>query len=230
MINDYLFYEYVKKSLITYKEKFLYFDEPVHLSKKINKINAKKILNISQKSFVILVYGALRESKCILELVEIVKKIEKRKNIKIILAGKQNPIMKKLLNKRIIKKMIFKKEIIVYNHFISSDLESELFSAADSAWVVYKNTPMGSSGVFYLSNLANIPLITNSEGLIGWYNKRYTLGPIIDLNMYWQPSIQLEKLSLKNKYYKNFTQNQRKFRLKILDKNKFEKVLSKKLG
>ena len=138
--------------------------------------------------------------------------------------------MKKLLNKRIIKKMIFKKEIIVYNHFISSDLESELFSAADSAWVVYKNTPMGSSGVFYLSNLANIPLITNSEGLIGWYNKRYTLGPIIDLNMYWQPSIQLEKLSLKNKYYKNFTQNQRKFRLKILDKNKFEKVLSKKLG
>ena len=229
MINDYLFYEYVKKNLITYKEKFLYFDEPVQLSKKISKINAKKILNIDQKYFVILVYGALRESKCILELVEIVKKIEKTKNIKIILAGKQNPVIKKLLNKKIIKEMKSNKEIIVYDYFISSDFESELFSAADSVWVVYKNTPMGSSGVFYLSNLANIPLITNSEGLIGWYNKRYSLGPIIDLNKYWQPSIQLERLSLKNEYYKNFIQNQKKFRLNILKKNKFEEILSKKL-
>ena len=229
MINDYLFYEYVKKKLIKYKEKFLYFDEPAHLSKKINKITAKKNLNITQKSFVILVYGALRESKCILELVEIVKKIEKKKNIKIILAGKQNYEIKKLLNKKSIKEMILSKEIIVYDYFISSDLESELFYAADSVWVVYKNTPMGSSGVFYLSNLANIPIITNSEGLIGWYNKRYILGPIIDLNKYWQPSIQLENLLLKKEYYKNFIRNQKNFRLKRLKKNIFHEILSKKL-
>ena len=228
LINDLLFNSYVMKEFPNYKKKFHYFNEPVELQHKINKNKAKKNLKINKNFFTILVYGALRESKCILELLDIVKRANK-KNIKIILAGQQNSEMKKSLKKINIKRLILNKEVIVYDYFIDSQLESLLFSAADSVWCVYKNTPLGSSGVFYLANLADLPLITNSEGLIGWYNRMYNLGPIVDIRKVWEPTKRLENLSLKKNYYNSFQKNRKFFKLKMSKYKNFKEILVKNI-
>jgi len=229
LINDLLFNKFVMKDFPKYKKKFHYFNEPVELQKKINKDIAKKNLNIKKNCFTILVYGALRESKCILELLDIVKRTNKKNNIKIILAGKQNLEMRRSLNAINIKKLILNKEVIMYDYFIDSYLENILFSAADSVWCVYKNTPLGSSGVFYLANLANLPLITNSDGLLGWYNKMYNLGPIIDIGKVWEPTKKLENLSLKKKYYNSFLNNRKFYKFKMSKYKNFKDILLKNI-
>ena len=61
-------------------------------------------------------------------------------------------------------------------------MRQNYFSNADLVWCVYKNTPNGSSGVFHLSNIYKKPVATNINGLVGWYNLKNNLGPILNFN------------------------------------------------
>ena len=78
--------------------------------------------------------------------------------------------------------MELKNNFKIINKFISPSEEAALFSNADIVWCVYKNTPNGSSGVFHLSNTYKKPVATNKNGLIGWYNLKNNLGPILTFN------------------------------------------------
>ena len=59
--------------------------------------------------------------------------------------------------------------------------EGKVFSASDLIWIVYKNSSMGSSGILFLAKKAKTPIITTKFGLPYWFNRKYNLGPSIDL-------------------------------------------------
>jgi hypothetical protein len=223
LVNDVLFLKYLDKKKIN--EKVIYFNEPVIREKKhkiIKNIFVKNSLNI-------LVYGAIRTSKSLEELVELTGILKLKIDINIIVAGKQDNDIKKILHKvNLVKKNVYSNFKII-NRFIEPKEESYLFSKSDAVWCVYKNTPLGSSGVFHLSMNYKIPIITNDLGLIGWYNKKYNVGPILrfDEKKYYINSankiIDLYKNVKKYNFYKS---NQSKL-LKYANKQKkFDKIIN----
>ena len=108
------------------------------------------------------------------------KKLKSKIKIKAIIAGIYEKDIKFILSNKNLKKNKVDKFFNLKNKFISLSEETKLFLNADLVWCVYKNTPFGSSGVFHLSNFYKKPVATNKDGLLGWYNKKYKLGPILD--------------------------------------------------
>ncbi len=174
--NDILFYNFSKKN--NFERKIHYFNEPVITLKKYSKIKN----SIDKNCFNILVYGAIRNSKSLEELILLTNKIKNTLKLNIIVAGIHNVEAKKILNKKNLLQNNVKSNFKIFDRFIHPKEESYLFSNTDAVWCVYKNTPLGSSGVFHTSNIYKKPVITNNLGLIGWYNKKFKLGPILHFN------------------------------------------------
>ena len=223
LVNDVLFFKYSNEKKIN--EKVIYFNEPIVREKKykiIKNIFVKNSLNI-------LVYGAIRSSKSLEELVNLTSIIKLKININVIVAGKQDKDIQKILYKdSLIKKNVYSNFKII-NRFIEPKEESYLFSKSDTIWCVYKNTPLGSSGVFHLSMNHKIPIITNNLGLIGWYNKKFKVGPILrfDEKKYYINSANKIITLYKNvKKYNFYKSNQSKL-LKYTNKQKkFGKIIN----
>ena len=176
-VNDILFYKYTKK-VITYK-KINYFNEPVNLEYSKTKIVNRKF---KDKIFNILVYGSIRYSKSLDELIYVIKNLKSKIKIKATIAGIQEKDVREILSKKNLKIHGVQNNFKIINKFISPSNEAKLFSNADLVWCVYKNTPNGSSGVFHLSNIYKKPVATNINGLVGWYNLKNNLGPILNFN------------------------------------------------
>ena len=101
----------------------------------------------------ILIYGSIRYSKSIEEVIILVKKLKIKFKINVTVAGKHEQDVKKLLSKKnLIENEVYENFKII-NKFINPIYEKKLFSETDLVWCYYKNTPLGSSGVFHLSNL-----------------------------------------------------------------------------
>ena len=70
---------------------------------------------------------------------------------------------------------------MVINKFINERLERILFKSSDLVWPGYSKNFNGSSGVYFLSSMNKVPVITSNHGLIYWYNKKYKIGKSTDL-------------------------------------------------
>ena len=120
--NDILFYNFsINKK---FNNKIIFFNEPV------NKVNKKSRIksSIAKGFFNVLVYGAIRNSKSLEELIEITKKIKNYIKINIIVAGKQNIEAKKILNKKNLVKKSVDANFKILNRFIYPAEETYLFS------------------------------------------------------------------------------------------------------
>ena len=95
------------------------------------KIKFRKKLKIVQNDYIILVYGFIRKEKCINYLINIVKNYKFSKNVKIIIAGEQANEIKLYLNEEFKKNKSLKKNIIVFDKFISNEQEKKLFLLSD---------------------------------------------------------------------------------------------------
>ena len=92
--NDLLFYNFSKKKFKN--KKILYFNEPIISEKK----NSKKFEFLYNNLTKILVYGSIRNSKSLIELIHLSSHIE---NLKVIVAGKQESDVKTILSKKNLK-------------------------------------------------------------------------------------------------------------------------------
>jgi len=146
------------------------------------RMKFRKKLNILKDDYIILVYGFIRKEKCINYLVNIIKSFKFSKNIKIIIAGEQANEIRLYLNDEFKKNKSIKKNFIIFDKFISNELEKKLFLSTDLVWTGYDKNYYGSSGVFFLSSLMTKPVITSNHGLINWYNKKYKIGKSIDIS------------------------------------------------
>ena len=211
--NDLLFYNFSKKKFRN--NKILYFNEPIISEKK----NSKKFEFLYNNLTKILVYGSIRNSKSLIELIHLSSHIE---NLKVIVAGKQESDVKTILSKKNLKDHNVYEKFKILNRFIEPEEEKELFLNTDYVWCVYKNTPLGSSGVFHLSCNYKKPVITNNDGLLGWYNRKYLLGPICNFETHEKTnkSIKLISRIIKNKKkYLEYTNNL-SFLLKRMNRQK----------
>jgi hypothetical protein len=146
----------------------------------LSKNNCKKFLDIKITSFVILVYGAIRKEKELIYLINVIKKYYYNYKVKIIIAGQQDNYTKKILRENIYNDII-KKKFLIINKYINERLEQILFKSSDLVWPGYSKNFNGSSGVYFLSSMNKVPVITSNHGLIYWYNKKYKIGKSTDL-------------------------------------------------
>jgi glycosyltransferase involved in cell wall biosynthesis len=179
--NDHLLKNYLQSEKWKNCDKLHFLHDPKEFNFNFDKFYSRKRLDIPKKSIVILVYGALIESKGIPELLSIFNNKKLNTNIRIILAGKQLLNKKSFsLNNNFINKLKLQKKIFIFNSWISEKKEALLFSAADIVWLGYKNysTP---SGVFYQATQRCLPPLISNDGLINNLNKIVKVGYSINI-------------------------------------------------
>jgi len=223
LTNDILFYKFTSQK--KYRNKILFFNEPATKEKKQSPINNI----IKENALNVLVYGAIRYSKSIEELIEITKLIKIKININVIFAGKQDDDVKNILEKKYLKKENLLENFKIINRFIEPEEEVYLFNKTQLVWCVYKNTPLGSSGVFHLSCNYKKPVITNNLGLVAWYNNKYKIGPILNFNTKSDLINSSEKIVelFKNKNkYNYYLHNQIKLLNLIKKQKKFKELIN----
>ncbi len=166
----------------------------LNVSYEKNKLN--KIFK--NKSFYILVYGAIRENKNILKLLKSVNDLKYEK-IRIIIGGKiENNFKRKLMDEIKFNKKLNKK-IFIFDRYLNEIETSILFKKSNAVWLCYKNEHFTSSSVFFKSGMNNKRIIACNHGLIKYFNKIHRLGPGVDPNDDNQISNGLNML-YKNKY------------------------------
>ena len=181
---DPLCYQYLKNQETKFK-KICYVEDlgTGNIEKKIilKKKYCRKILNINEKDFIILVYGKIRLNKCLSELFAVLKYINNQNNIKILIAGEQDEMTKIYIKNKLKRSKYLRNRVIIINRYIPDKMEHIIFRASDLTWTGYSKDFYGSSGVFFLSCLNRIPVITSDHGVIGWYGKIFKVGKSVDL-------------------------------------------------
>jgi hypothetical protein len=179
--NDHLLKKYLKSNNWSNSHKLKFLHDPKEFNFTFNKFYSRKKLGIPKKSILILLYGALIESKGIIELLSIFKLAKLNKNIRIVLAGKQFRNYKNfILNSSFVNKLKLEKKLFIFNRWISEKEEALLYSAADIVWIGYKNYS-SPSGVLYQAIQKNIPSLISNEGLINNLNKKIKVGFVTNI-------------------------------------------------
>lgn len=197
-----------------------------------NRTECRKLLNLDKTCFVILIYGSIRKDKELIYLIDVIKKFYISHKIKIIIAGLQDEYTKKLLNENINNNTIIKKFLII-NKYINDKLEQILFKSSNLVWTGYSKDFTGSSGVFFLSSMNKVPVITSDHGLIYWNNKKYKIGKSTDLRNPFKVKkvidffLKKKRLKINNSFLKtNYIHNSDNFSKKI-EKNFSEENIIK---
>jgi hypothetical protein len=197
-----------------------------------NRTECRKLLNLDKTCFVILIYGSIRKDKELIYLIDVIKKFYISHKIKIIIAGLQDEYTKKLLNENINNNNIIKKFLII-NKYINDKLEQILFKSSNLVWTGYSKDFTGSSGVFFLSSMNKVPVITSDHGLIYWNNKKYKIGKSTDLRNPFKVKkvidffLKKKRLKINNSFLKtNYIHNSDNFSKKI-EKNFSEENIIK---
>jgi len=179
--NDFFFIKYFKNSSLSNKNKISFLVEPREFQKKYKKKEAREILQLPSDTIQILVYGALKESKGIRQLLKVLTNTKLKKKTNVILAGYQDQHVKFFLSSDFCNNLIKKNKLIIFNGFQDDKMESLIFSAVDLIWVGYqKNFPF-LSGVLYQAAVMHKPIIASNHGIINWMNKKYNLGYSVDV-------------------------------------------------
>jgi len=182
LTNDPFFIEYLKKKKYLNYKKLTFLAEPREFNFNFKNKIAKKLLNLPVNSIATLVYGSLKLSKGILELLDVLLCDKISKKIIVILAGHQNSEIIKILKDPIYQELVNKKKLFIYKGFQDEKNEALLFSAANIIWVGYQKNFLFLSGVLYQAAIKNVPIIASSHGIIGNINKKYKLGCSVNIN------------------------------------------------
>lgn len=181
--NDSFFIEYLKSKGINNYNKLSFLIEPREFKYKFTKQYSLNKLKLPQKGVFILVYGAIKESKGIRTIIEVLNHPLLNSDVKFIFAGKFDKNSKIFLkNNQKYKKFLSQKKLFIFNKFQNDVEESMLFDASDIIWIGYnKNFPF-LSGVFFQAAVKKKPVIASNHGIIGKNNKKYKLGYSVDVN------------------------------------------------
>ena len=204
--NDYLLEKFVIKNDWQNKNKILSLHDPKEFNYQYNKNYSRKIINVDTDRFVILVYGAIIDSKGIKELIQLFKVDES--NVHCIIVGKQLGKTKYFLkNDKYVKSLIWQKKISLYDGWHSEKKEAIFFSASDAIWIGYKNYSF-PSGVLYQAISIKKPCIVSNDGFINELNKKYKFGVSVNIN---DPKAIMKSINVIKKNKKNLLINIKEF-------------------
>jgi hypothetical protein len=208
LVNDHFFLKYLKKFRFKNLQKVKFFFHSVEFFKNYSKKKAHKKLLLPKNSIPILVYGYLRKSKGIEELLQAINDKKTCKKVIVLLAGDQDPEVRKILHQKFYNYLVKKKKLFIFKGFQNIRRESILFSAAQIIWVGYSNVPF-ASGILHQAAFKRIPVIATREGIIGDLTLKYNLG--LRINVADKNSIikSINKICFRN--FKNKSLNKEKF-------------------
>ncbi|AWN17522.1 hypothetical protein [Salinisphaera sp. LB1] len=158
--------------------KATFFPEPAELGRLPNPSDAKQRLGVPVGRKLILIYGAITARKGVLELLHAMLTPGFPVAMDILLAGKIDAEVNKILRSKAIVPLVAQGRVHVLNRFIEATEEPYLFAAADAVWVGYRGH-YGSSGVLMQAIYSGRPVIACQEGVLGWLTERYSLGNVV---------------------------------------------------
>jgi hypothetical protein len=142
-VLDLFLFKFIKKNKKNNFSKVVYTPDPAQLKYFFSQRFAKNYLKIKKDVFIILIYGAIKMSKGIKELISSLRYLNNNK-IKLIIAGKQTDDVKFFLKLEANKQLVNSGQVIIFDGFKNYRDEAILFSASDIVWVGYDNNFSGS--------------------------------------------------------------------------------------
>ena len=208
LVNDHFFLKYLKKFNFRNIKKVQFFYHPVEFFKNYTKKFSYKKLALPKYSIPILVYGYLRKSKGIIELLQAISDKKTYQKVIVLLAGDQDLEIRKILHQKFYNYLVKKKKLFIFKGFQDIRRESILFSAAKIIWVGYRIEPF-ASGVLCQAAFKRIPVIASCHGIIGDLTLKYNLGLRVEVTNKASIIKSINKICFKN--FKNKSLKSEKF-------------------
>lgn len=179
LVIDPLVARYVERKRLKDYGKVRYVPDVAQLSGSTTREAARHALGIDDQQIVVLVYGALSERKGIRGLLDSLPHLGQASNVVVLLAGAQNPAIRRLLAEQEIVALREAGMLKVIAGFLDDEGELMVFKVADIVWMGYRGA-QGMSGVLLQAGLAGLPVIACKQGMIGWLVQQHGLGEILD--------------------------------------------------
>ncbi|MFP4827096.1 glycosyltransferase [Paraburkholderia sp. BR10879] len=151
-----------------------YVADPFPEIEAMDPVFAREQLKLGAHTRYLLVYGAIGERKGIRELMLALE--HKPDAPCLVIAGQQDDETRAFIDAHAPR---LASAPVIFNQFISDEMERELFSACDAVWLGYKQH-YGMSGVLVQAYRFRKPVVASADGLIGWYCRDGALGPLLD--------------------------------------------------
>jgi len=202
IVLDELFVKYIKKKNFNYKKKISLLPEFGEIKKINKKKNLRKNFKIPTKNKVMLIYGVINSVKGIKEAIHSLLLHNQIQNMSIMIVGKQDPVIKNLLNNNKIKNLINNRKIIIIDYFVNEKTEQEIFTVSDFGWAGYVYGSQSSSGFLVHACSAGLPIISNNKSLTSHHVRKNKLGICIDPFNYKNTYKAVKKFIYMNDYKK----------------------------
>ncbi len=134
-------------------------------------------LGIPEKVHLVLLYGSLTARKGVSQLINAASAPECPTNVHILLAGRQDAMVRQLLHQE--KILSASGRLHVLQQYLDDRLERTVLSAADTMWLGYSQF-YGMSSVLVLAVRYGLPCIFTREGIVGYLGRKFGLGPEVD--------------------------------------------------
>ncbi|MDR5820769.1 glycosyltransferase [Caballeronia sp. LZ043] len=153
-----------------------YLADPFPDARAADPAAARARLGLSDGTHV-LVYGAINDRKGVFELIEALgRRASGSHGPTLVIAGSQDVETRARLSAAL---AALTPAPVVFDRFISSEEELDLFSACDVVWLGYKGH-YGMSGVLVQAYRFGKPVVATADGLIGWFCRTGELGPVVE--------------------------------------------------
>jgi glycosyltransferase involved in cell wall biosynthesis len=161
---------------------FHYLPEPVISSSVDNVPNIKKVLKLPEEKKIFLHFGGLAERKGTVDILKSIELLEESllNQVCFVFAGHINDDIKSVFSELIIKQSK-RVQLFVYEGFCKYEFLCDLCLCSDYILLPYKSSSH-SSGIFGYAARFNVPVIGNSEGLMGSLIRSFRLGFAYDLH------------------------------------------------
>lgn len=191
--------------------KIQYVSDPVEKTGVIDKNTSEKLRklhNIPDGVFIVLVYGAITNRKGLTYLLSAFFNSDKLSNIVVLVCGSIKKSGEKILNSSMSKSLINQKRLFIWNKFLTDEEEQAVFSLCDVVWLGYPKFYV-SSGVQLLAASYGKPTVSTKDGLIGWRTKYYKTGAIVNVSKPDDITKKINNFLYNEEFYVNCVKNGR---------------------
>jgi glycosyltransferase involved in cell wall biosynthesis len=177
---DELLVGYLLKAYPSARGRVRYVPDPAEFNGAHTRHSARVALAVSEKAFVVLVYGAIDARKGLDALLAACAKPGIPESVCLLVVGRQDQWAEDQFKTAEARQLQLQGRIRVINDFVSDECQQMAFSACDCVWLGYRNH-FTMSGVLVLAALSGRPAIATKDGLIGWHTASKELGLVVDV-------------------------------------------------
>jgi glycosyltransferase involved in cell wall biosynthesis len=166
---------WTERHLPSLATKLGYVPDPIELDGTVSREEARRQLGIGDE-VVVAVYGVIQERKGIGSLIAAMLRDDLPRTFSLLLAGPQDEEVRARLRGPDATRLREQGRLREVDRFLTGRDEAAVFAAADIGWLGYEGF-YRTSAVLLQFGRARRPVVASREGMIGWLNRRYNLGP-----------------------------------------------------